>query len=399
MCQQLAGPGVDQFVSEQVLAALEPAALALSLEAAQHLEQEREDLAQLGQQRRERAASEAERVARQYRLVEPENRLVARQLERAWEAKLAAQQQLEADYHRFLPQQPRVLSAGERAAIRRLAADIPALWAAPTTMYAERKESLRQVVVRVVVAAQGATERVDVTIDWVGGARTAGELIRPVGRLEQLSYYPQLVERVRVLAAAGLSTTAITARLNAEGYRPPKRHPQFGPQGVRDLLRRLDGLPPRSCSPQRGGLEPDAWWLPELARTLRIPEVTLYHWLRRGWIRARCQEQPRRWVLWADAAEGERLRERHQRPPGYYTRRRWRETPGVFRPRRPPHLPSGTVPVTVRSPARAGGRTAQSARPCCPPAAPATARTPASSGLTASATSRPLPPTERWPLN
>jgi DNA invertase Pin-like site-specific DNA recombinase len=328
LCQQLAGPCLDGFVSEQVLAALAPAALELSLEAAQHLERERANLAQLWQQRRERAAYEAERVARQYRLIEPENRLVARQLEREWEAKLAAQQQLEEAYHRFLQQQPRLLSAAERAAIRRLAADIPALWAAPTTTNAERKEILRQVVARVVVAAHGATERVDVTIDWMGGARTAGELIRPVGRLEQLSYYPHLVERVRGLAAAGLSTTAIAARLNAEGYRPPKRHPQFGPQGVRDLLRRLDGLPNRSSCPRRGDLGPNEWWLPALARTLGMPEVTLYHWLRRGWVRARRQEQPpRRWVLWADTAEVERLRERHQRPPGYYTRRRWRETP------------------------------------------------------------------------
>jgi predicted nucleic acid-binding protein len=55
--------------------------------------------------------------------------------------------------------EPRVLTAAEQEAIRRLAADIPALWAAPTTTITERKEILRHVVDRVVIEAQGASER------------------------------------------------------------------------------------------------------------------------------------------------------------------------------------------------------------------------------------------------
>jgi hypothetical protein len=158
----------------------------------------------LWQQRLERAAYEAERAGRQYRLAEPENRLVVRHLERAWEEHLAAQQVLEEEYHRFLHDQPRVLSDSERAAIRHLATDIPALWDAPTTTVAERKEIIRQVVARVVVDAQGSSDHVSVTVAWVGGTQTEGVLIRRVARLEQLSYYPQLCDRVRTLVAAGL---------------------------------------------------------------------------------------------------------------------------------------------------------------------------------------------------
>src|SRR5205085_10478790 len=106
-CQQVPASGLDAFVSQQVLAALEPATLELSLAATEQLEQERAELEQLWQQRRERAAYEADRAARQYHAVEPENRLVARTLEHHWEGKLAAQQQLEEAYHRFLREQPR----------------------------------------------------------------------------------------------------------------------------------------------------------------------------------------------------------------------------------------------------------------------------------------------------
>jgi hypothetical protein len=327
-CQHLAGAGLDAFVSQQVLAALEPAALELSLEAATNLEQERGELDRLWQQKLERARYEAERAGRQYRLVEPENRLVARQLERDWDEKLAAQFRLEDEYRRFRQMQPQDLTAQERAAIRQLAADIPALWQAPTTTVAERKEIIRQVVQRVVVAVQGESERVQVTIEWVGGTQTAGALVRPVARLEQLSDYPQLCARVRQLAAEGLAAGAIAQRLTAEGYRPPKRRDHFGAQGVEDLLARLGVRTKRSHVTPRDNVGPHEWGLRELAQAIGMSHITLYNWVHRGWVTARREEQaPYRWILWADEAEVDRLRQRHQRSVGEERHRQWVLTP------------------------------------------------------------------------
>src|SRR5262249_54501526 len=150
------------------------------------------------------------------------NRLVARSLERAWEEKLAAQQRLEEDYQRFLHRQPRVLTAEERAAIRRLAADIPALWEAPTTRPAERKEIIRQVVERVVVDAEGESERVRVRIVWAGGGETEGVVVRPIREPAHLSYYPQLCQRLAELSDGTLSAPAIAAQLRADGYLPAR---------------------------------------------------------------------------------------------------------------------------------------------------------------------------------
>src|SRR5690606_35054932 len=76
-CQSLSGEVLNKFVGQQVLKALEPAALELSLRAAQNVEEERKQLERIYEQRLERAGYQAERAARQYRVVEPENRLVA----------------------------------------------------------------------------------------------------------------------------------------------------------------------------------------------------------------------------------------------------------------------------------------------------------------------------------
>ena len=284
-CQHMAGPCLDDFVSAQVLAALAPAALELSLAAAEHVEQERAAVAQLWEQRRERAAYETDRAARQYQAVEPENRLVARTLERAWEEKLQAQQTLEEEYHRFLQQQSRVLTAEERDAIRQLAADIPALWSAPTTTTADRKEILRQVVERVEVDAQGKTEQVRVCITWAGGGQSEDMLVRPIARYQERSDYARLCARVQELTAASWSLDAIAHQLDRDGY-PPLRNPQRWSRASVQTLRRQLGLGTthrRGSSREALGL--DEWWARELAKRLAISHNSLIYWMEHGLVR------------------------------------------------------------------------------------------------------------------
>jgi hypothetical protein len=178
-CQSVAGEPVETCVTPWVLQALEPAALSLSLEATARREQERQALERLWQQRLERAAYESERAARHYRLLEPEHRLGARQLAKDWEDKRAAQRQLQEEYERFLRSQSRVLSAAERVAIEELAQNIPALWYAPTTTVIDRKEMMRHIIKRVLVQGAGHSERLHITIEWIGGG---GPLGSPRGR-------------------------------------------------------------------------------------------------------------------------------------------------------------------------------------------------------------------------
>ncbi len=96
-CQQVRALPVDAEVERLVLSALEPDKLALALAALGELEEEMRRLERQWSLRRERARSEAERARRQYDAVEPENRLVARSLERAWDEKLRAVEEVEQE--------------------------------------------------------------------------------------------------------------------------------------------------------------------------------------------------------------------------------------------------------------------------------------------------------------
>lgn len=303
-CQSLVGQVLDEWVSAQVLRALEPAALEISLRVAADLEGERQHLHRHWQQRLERAHYQVERAARQYQAVEPEHRLVARTLERQWEEALTAEVALQADYARFQAEQPPVLTAEERAAIRRLATEIPVLWQAPTTTAADRQAIVRQLVERVVVTVCGESEQVDAQIHWFGGHGTQATLIRPVARLDQLSYYPQLMARVSALHADGHGPAAIARHLNAEGWHPAKRCETFNAAMVGDLQVRL-GLRaplPAAAVPHRG---PDEWTFAELAHRLDMPQPTLFAWLRRGRLRGRqVPHGPRSlWLIQADAQD------------------------------------------------------------------------------------------------
>jgi DNA invertase Pin-like site-specific DNA recombinase len=237
-CGGLGAAALDELVSQQVLRALEPASLDLSLQALEHVQHERQRLHQHWQQRLERAAQDAERAERQYHAVEPENRLVARSLEQRWEQTLRAQRELQEDYDRFLQDQPRQLSVDETARIQALASDIPALWHARETSAAERKEIVRLLVERVVVHVRPDSEQTEVVISWRGGVTTTHSIVRSVSRYESLQNYPQMLARIQQLRDSGLTIKEVARQLNAEGYRTPHSRKGYTSTSVRKLLSR-----------------------------------------------------------------------------------------------------------------------------------------------------------------
>src|SRR5262249_26440114 len=221
---------------------------------------------------------------------------------RQWEEALASEEQLKADYRRFLASQPVTLSASEREAMRRLASDLPALWHAETTTAADRQAIIRQLVERVVVTVQGESEQVDLEVHWIGGYRTQTRRRRPVARLDQLSDYPALLARAAALQQQGWRPGAIAQALNAERWRPAKRRQTFTAEMIRSLLVR-QGLSVSKARPRSVIHEADEWTLPALAYTLAMPHPTLYAWRRKGHLQARHDQCSGQWLIRADAHE------------------------------------------------------------------------------------------------
>jgi DNA invertase Pin-like site-specific DNA recombinase len=318
ICQGLAGRVLDELVAAQVLAALEPAALELSLAAADDIQQERTRLHQHWQQQLERAGYQAERARRQFDAAEPENRLVVRELERRWEEALQGQRRLEEEYARFCRQQPEGLSASEREQIRALARDVPALWHAPATTAADRQRVVRLLIEEVVVSVRGESEQVEVTIRWVGGFESGHQLVRPVQRYQQMADYEKLMNRIDELRQRGRTLTETAEQLNREGFHPPKRSATFTGGILAGILAKRSRSGPRPRLVEEGLLEEHEWLLRDLARKLTMPPATLHRWIRVGWVHARKLPIPGgQWAVWADTDEIERMTRLRTCPRGW----------------------------------------------------------------------------------
>ena len=323
-CQALAGGSLEALVTEEVLKVLEPAKLELCFQAVADLDRERQRLDEHWQKRLERAGIEAQRVARQYHAVEPEDRLVARELERRWEQALREQRGLEEQYDRFKADAPREPTAADRQRIEAWADDLSGLWEAPSTTIEDRKTIVRFLVERITVGVRGQTEWVDVAIRWAGGQESRHEVCRTINKYDQLSNYQALRDRMIELRRAGTTTEAIAGRLNREGFHPPRGPAQFTPSIVKQFLSRRRLLGPgtrRRISVQDLGRH--EWRMGDLARELEMAVNTMRNWHDRGWVLGRMSaETGGAWILWADEQEMDRLhRLRSWRPVGSDQRR------------------------------------------------------------------------------
>lgn len=313
VCQGLSNAGpLEGLIAAELLAAVQPAALEASVAAVAGVKRQRAELTRQWQLRRERAALAVDRAARQYQACEPENRLVARELERRWEDALKQQRQIDEEFARFERTAPAELSDAAVSSIRALAADLPAVWSAATTTAADRQRIARLVLERVAVTVDKASERVEVQLYWVGGTVRSHTITRPVTRYNQQSDYPRLVTRLRELCTGRSNSAAIAEQLNAEGFRPPKRARRFNAAMVLRLTGKL-GLVRRPRHGSVTDLGPDEYRPTMLARRLGVSRDMVRGWLRAEWVNVRRDEHGHQ-VIWADAEELDRLRELHQLP-------------------------------------------------------------------------------------
>jgi len=327
-CQSLKASPLDELITRLILQALQPAALEASIALAADLEAERAALDRHWQQRLERGQYQVERARRQYGAVEPENRLVARTLERSWEEALTEQARLEAEYDRFRRERLQAPSASELTAIQGLAQDLPVLWNAQTTTREERQTIVRLILERVLVEVVDGSEQVRVECHWHGGHRTSHRLMRPVARLKTLSTYADLVVRAANLRNDGHDCAKIAEILNQEGWRPAKRRDTFNGPMVNHLLIKAGAAVPKKYQRRQPPVErrSDEWTIRELAEKIGMPESTLYLWVQQRRLRSRVVPAGagRNKLVHADAAAIEALKAVRMMPAP------WRRLPPPF---------------------------------------------------------------------
>ena len=200
-CLNIGGIQIDEAVTRTFVAALEPVGLAATLAAAERLEAEREVGLKQWRLGVERANYEAQRAERRYRAVDPDNRLVARGLERDWEERLRALETAKLELERREKQRPRVISPVERDRLLTLGPDLAAVWNAQTTTPRDRKELLRTLIEDVTITVDRDKAAAHLTLRWKGGALNEVDLTLPRSRPATVRTDEDTIALLRRLAA------------------------------------------------------------------------------------------------------------------------------------------------------------------------------------------------------
>ena len=215
-CLNIGGIQIDETVARAFIAALEPAKLSATLAAAERLETDRETSLKQWRLGVERASYEASRAERRYRAVDPDNRLVARSLEREWEESLSALEAAKAELARRESARPCVLSKDERNRLLALGADLTTVWHAETTTPRDRKELLRALIEEVIVKVERDRAAARLTLRWKGGALDEIDLALPRSRPATIRTDEDTIALVRRLAEF-YPDTVIAGILNRQG--------------------------------------------------------------------------------------------------------------------------------------------------------------------------------------
>lgn len=233
VCQYLPADSIDAWVVQAFFAALSPVELDAYRQAMAAEQQAAQALDQARRQQLERLRYQAALAERQFNQVDPDNRLVAAELERRWEAALRELRQAEAaDQQTPPPSASPDLPPELQRAFTALGQELPALWSTPLISPTQKKALLRCLIDKVVVHRR-QRDQVHIRIVWEGGETTTVDLPIAVGALTELSDGAELERRILALATQGLDDAAIAQQLTAEGFRSPMNPTAVLPNTVR----------------------------------------------------------------------------------------------------------------------------------------------------------------------
>ncbi|MCA1837277.1 MAG: recombinase family protein [Actinobacteria bacterium] len=271
----------DEAVVEAFFEAIRPAELDLLEEALQAQSADRERLLRHHHDNIKAARYEARLAEKRYRSVDPENRLVAGELEKGWESALRALAEAEEAAERFEREKPRTdLDPALRAQLADLGRRLPELWDSGRLSAEHKKELLRSLVRRIVLS-RPQSDSTEIRIVWISGAVSTLSVRQPLRRVRDLSNYEEMVERILALVAEGYTDAKIARTLTEEGFRAARSKKGI-PRGFVADVRRERGI--SSLLETLKGREKleGSWTVLGLARKLGVSRNRIYRLINSG---------------------------------------------------------------------------------------------------------------------
>ena len=174
-CMTFGGPRVDAAVARELLRAVEPLAIEAAFEAERMHRERQDDQRQILDLELQQARYESNLAERRYAACDPDNRLIAAQLEKNWEIALRRVRDMEA-------RQPAESSSTievDPSAFADMAENLSAAWDAPDVTMRARQQLLRTLIADIIVDVDDTVRDVVLTIHWRGGQHSELRIRKP----------------------------------------------------------------------------------------------------------------------------------------------------------------------------------------------------------------------------
>ncbi|UCE05193.1 MAG: recombinase family protein, partial [bacterium] len=175
-CISFYGTLLERLVEQELLRVVQPTAIEAAEKAEQLFVQQQQQKQQTVVNSLKQAQYEADRRFEQYNSVDPQNRLVALNLETQWNQALKKVATIKQQLN-IINQQYQVLTEQERKRFRKLATDLPVLWSHPDTDIRIKKRILQTLIKEIVVDINDDNS-INAVIHWMGGVHTQYQIKR-----------------------------------------------------------------------------------------------------------------------------------------------------------------------------------------------------------------------------
>jgi excisionase family DNA binding protein len=213
-CIAFGGMRVDHVLAKEVLDRLQPLGVEAALAAVEALSQHRSEKKGQLDLALQQARYEAARAQRQYDAADPENRLVAGELERRWNERLAVARDLELEIDQLHSDKAPVLTEADRERLMALGQDLVRAWESPGATPETRKKIIRTVIAEIIVDV--VDDNLELIIHWQGGDHTRLAVKRNRAGQTRWTTDAEVVDLVRALARQ-MPDETIAAVLNRSG--------------------------------------------------------------------------------------------------------------------------------------------------------------------------------------
>lgn len=287
VCQDILGDNIDNFVVQSFFEALSPIELDVYTNALKAKKKTVDAIEHAHNQQLERLRYQAALVERQYNQVDPDNRLVASELERRWEHALLELKKAEEG----VQPQPETeikpdVSPELKAAFIDIGKKLPEIWEGETLSRIQKKSLLRCLIDKVVIH-RITRDQVHTRIVWKGGDTTTADIPIPVGSLADLNNAHELEELVVQHSQKGWDDKSIAEKLTQDGFRSPSCLTLL-PSTVQTIRLKHRIYRKRSSHPRN---IPGYLTIPQISATLEISPHWIYHRIESGRISIKRDEQ------------------------------------------------------------------------------------------------------------